>query len=193
MTLRGVSRILRTMDTKATPRVRSLDKRTAADILWVWLLIGALAFFNHAWFFERHSLNASLVAATDPWQYQAMTLTYLTIGLCVLAYLLQRRSIDSQRTRQQVQDRSFWIIVGLSLFAALNLIYNPWVSPTFHTVPLELADWAYALGAMTIFVGIRAFQRLQEKHSRRAVLTLHRGHHKTRWHPHLRKETSAKG
>jgi magnesium-transporting ATPase (P-type) len=145
------------------------------DALWIWLLIGALAFFNYAWFFKRNLLDASLLSVNDPWHQQAMTLTYLTIGLCLLLTFLQHR-----------ENRKAWATtIGLFFFIALNLIYNPWVSPHFKVVPLEIVDWLYAIGAAGIFALIRTFQSTEKKHSRKAMLELHRRHPKHRWHPRL--------
>jgi P-type Ca2+ transporter type 2C len=105
---------------------------------------------------------------------QATALTYLTIVLCQLLNILQRRSQQGLFTRYQFHNKSLWVAMLFSLFCVVNIIYNPWVAPYFKAGSLGLADWSYAVGAAAIFIAIREFQRYSSKHSRKAVLALHR-------------------
>ena len=63
--------------------------------------------------------------------------------------------------------------MALSMTCVLNIIYNPWIAPYFHSAPLHVVDWLYALGAAAIFAAIREFQRWSNRHhSREAILAL---------------------
>jgi Ca2+-transporting ATPase len=105
---------------------------------------------------------------------KAMALTYLTIVLCQLANILQRRTSAGFFSRYQLHNRQLWLAMCLSMFCVLNIIYNPWIAPYFKAGPLSAVDWLYALGAAALFIGIREFQRHDKKHRRKAVLHLHR-------------------
>jgi Ca2+-transporting ATPase len=156
------------------PKHHILNLKSVADLLWCGVLIGGLAFLNYMWFFERNGINPQFLAPDTPIHMQATSLTYLTLILCLLVNVLQRRSHKGLFTRYQLHNKGLWIAMGLSLFSIVNIIYNPWISEYFHSAPLTFADWLTALGAMTIFIAIRELQRHNRKHHRKVVLDLHR-------------------
>jgi Ca2+-transporting ATPase len=155
------------------PKHHILNLRSTLDFLWCGTLIGGLAFLNYLWFFDRYGISAVNLAADSPIHVQATTLTYLTLILCLLVNVLQRRSQNGLFTKYQLHNKALWYAMGLSLFSIVNIIYNPWIAPYFHSAPLGFADWLTALGATAIFVAIREFQRHNKKHHRKAVLNLH--------------------
>ena len=155
------------------PRHHILNRRSILDLLWCGLLIGGFAFFNYLWFYHRNGVDASNLPTENLIHLKATALTYLTIVLCQLANILQRRSVRGLFTRYQFHNRQLWLAMALSLFCVANIIYNPWIAPYFKAGPLSAIDWLYALGAAAIFIAIREFQRTQRKHSRQAVLELH--------------------
>jgi Ca2+-transporting ATPase len=107
----------------------------------------------------------------------ATSLTYLTIVLCQLANILQRRTSGGFFSRYQFHNRQLWGAMALSMFCVLNIIYNPWVAPYFKSAPLSAIDWLYAVGAAAVFIAIREFQRYNSKHHRKVVLELHHKAH----------------
>jgi Ca2+-transporting ATPase len=159
------------------PRDHILNGQAIIDLLWCGVLIGGFAFANFLWFFHRHGVASDAVTSGSPLHMQATALTYLTIVLCQLLNILQRRSVQGLFTRYQFHNRSLWLAILLSLFCVFNIIYNPWIAPYFRAAPLGWSDWVYALGAAALFVLIREFQRHNRKHSRQAVLELHRQVH----------------
>jgi len=157
------------------PKNHILNASAIIDLLWCGLLIGSFAFANYLWFFERHGIAASSLSSTDTPYLQATALTYLTIVLCQLFSILNRRSQHGIFTRYQFHNKSFWLAMLLSMFCVFNIIYNPWIAPYFHSAPLSIVDWLYALGAAAIFVAIREFQRWSNQHhSREVVVALHK-------------------
>lgn len=150
-----------------------LNGRAILDLLWCGLLIGGFAYVNYLWFFERHHVGAEHLAPTSLIHWQATTLTYLTIVLCQLANILQRRSKDGLFTRYQFHNKKLWFAFVLSLFCVVNIIYNPWIAPYFQAGSLGVIDWLSAIGAAIVFVAIREFQRHTKHHTRKAVLKLH--------------------
>jgi len=157
------------------PKDHILNKKAVVDLLWCGILIGGFAFLNYLWFFSRNGIDATAISHTDSSYFQATALTYLTIMLCQLCNILQRRSRGGLFTRYQFNNPSLLFAMMLSMFCVLNIIYNPWISPYFHSAPLHLIDWIYALAAAALFVAIREFQRWSNKHhSRETVLALHK-------------------
>lgn len=137
-----------------------LDRNNILDLLWCGLLIGGLAFFNYLWFFSRQGVSPQYLTSGSLVHLQATSLTYLTIVICQLGNIIQRRSKHGIFTRYQFNNRHFWFAISLSLFCVANIIYNPWIAPYFQAGPLGVIDWIYALGAAVIFLGIRETQRL---------------------------------
>jgi P-type Ca2+ transporter type 2C len=134
------------------PKHHILNKWSISDLLWCGILIGGLAFLNYVLFFARNGVDATGADITNPALYlQATALTYLTIVLCQLANIMQRRSKDGLFTRYQFHNKQFWIAITLSV-----------------------ADWLFALGAAATFVLIREIQRHAGKHhTRDAIIDLH--------------------
>ncbi|HSX24182.1 MAG TPA: cation-transporting P-type ATPase [Candidatus Saccharimonadales bacterium] len=151
-----------------------LNTSSILDLLWCGLLIGGLAFINFTLFFSRHGVSAVHASNGHPLLYaKATALTYLTIVLCQLLNILQRRSRQGLFTRYQFHNRALAIAMTLSLFCVFNIIYNPWINVYFGAGPLSAIDWLYALGAAGLFITIREVQRhANTHHSREAVLEL---------------------
>jgi Ca2+-transporting ATPase len=156
------------------PKDHILNRWSILDLAWCGILIGGFAFINYLWFFVRNNVAAEGMAVASPLHMQAMSLTYLTIVLCQLFNILQRRSQQGLFTRYQFHNASLWLAMAFSIFCVLNIIYNPWVAPYFNAGPLDMIDWLYAFAAAALFITIREFQRYNKKHSRAAVLALHR-------------------
>jgi Ca2+-transporting ATPase len=142
--------------------------------VWCGLLIGGFAFLNYIWFFHRQGIQAEHLAADSHVHMTAMTLTYLTIVICQLANIMQRRTSGGLFSRYQFHNRQLWGALALSMFCVLNIIYNPWIAPYFKAAPLSATDWLYALAAAALFILIREFQRYNGKHHRKVVVELHK-------------------
>lgn len=163
------------MDQKPrNPKDHILNKGAILDLLWCGLLIGGFAFLNYLWFYERQGVEAQHLTADTTIHMTAMTLTYLTIVLCQLCNILQRRTSAGLFSKYQLHNKQLWLAIGFSLFCVLNIIYNPWIAPYFKSAPLEVVDWLYALGAASLFVLIREFQRYNRKHHRNHLVRLHK-------------------
>lgn len=142
------------------PKFHILNKENITDLLVCGVIIGGLAFFNYLWFFERHGVAISSVKSGSPIHMQATALTYLTIVLCQLGNILQRRSQQGLFTRYQLHNKQLWLAILASLFCVANIIYNPWIAPYFGAASLTVTDWLFAIGAATLFLSIRELERL---------------------------------
>ncbi len=154
-------------------REHILNLRSIASIMWTGTIIGGLAFANYMWFYQRNGINPDGLASGSLIHMEATALTYATLILCLLANVLIRRSSHGLFSRYQLHNRALWFAMLLSFFCIANIIYNPWLTPYFHTAPLGLDDWLTAVGALAIFVAISEFQRYNKLHHRHAVIALH--------------------
>lgn len=151
-----------------------LTQSSVIDLLWCGVLIGGLAFANFVFYFWRNGIPAAHADIFNPALYvKATALTYVTIVLCQLFNILQRRSRKGLFTRYQFHNRALAIAMAFSVVCILNIVYNPYLNVYFGAGPLKLVDWAFALGAAAIFIGIRELQRYANTHhSRELVLEL---------------------
>lgn len=151
-----------------------LNRVNIMDLLWCGIIIGGLAFANFLFFYWRQGLSAAHVDSHSLINAQATSLTYLTIVLCQLANILERRSEHGIFTRYQLHNRLLWAAYGVSLLCVVLIIYSP-LNTYFGSAPLSLTDWLFALTAAAIFVTVREIQRHARKHSRRVLFEKH-GH-----------------
>jgi P-type Ca2+ transporter type 2C len=148
-----------------------LNSGSIVDLLWCGILIGGLAFANFILYFWRNGIPAAHADSLSPALYvKATALTYLTIVLCQLLNILQRRSRRGLFTRYQFHNRALLVAMSFSLVCILNIIYNPYLNVYFGAGPLKIIDWFYALGAAAIFILIREVQRYANTHHSREVI-----------------------
>lgn len=142
------------------PSLHILNRRSIIDLLWCGIIIGGLAYANYLLFFDRSGVSP-LNAATESSVYlKATAMTYITIVCCQLVNITQRRSVRGFFSKYQFSNPHYWWAIALSLFCVANIVYNPAINSYFHSAPLSVTDWLYALGAAAIFLAIREFQRL---------------------------------
>ncbi len=153
-----------------------INRRTVGEFIGYGLLAAALTYGNFLFFFERHGLSAVHFNTHSRLYAQATILTYLTIVLCQFINLLLVRTSDKEPffTRYLWSNKKLLIAFGLSLFCIFSIIYNPWVQPYFNASGLNLSDWLCAMACAAIYLAVRLFHRYSKKHSRAAVLALHR-------------------
>ncbi len=149
-----------------------LNRRSVQDLIFCGLLIGGLAFANYLFYYWRRGLGASHIDPNSLIHFQATSLTYLTIVLCQLANILQRRSENGLFTRYQLHNKLLWGAMALSLFCVGMIIYSP-LNTYFRSGPLGFTDWLLALLAVGVFIAIREFTHYTSRHSRTMLFTRH--------------------
>ncbi len=150
-----------------------LTLESGTNLLFYGLLVGGLAFGNYVLFFYRNGINPQNLATASPMHLKAMSLTYLTIVLCLFINILQTRSPKGLFTRYQLHNKALGIAFAVSILCVMNIIYNPYLNTYFGTGPLSGVDWSFALGAMLIFLIAREVQRYANTyHTREQILEL---------------------
>ncbi len=137
-----------------------LNRHSITDLLWCGILIGGLAFGNYLFFFTRHGFTPQHASIDTIIYAKATAMTYLTIVICQLANILQRRSRHGLFSRYQFHNKQLWLALLLSLTCVSFILYNPTLAYYFGAGSLGAIDWFYAAGAAAIFVTIREIERL---------------------------------
>jgi Ca2+-transporting ATPase len=158
-----------------------LNTATVREFVDYGLLAAVLAAANFLLFFIRRGTTPMHIDNMSDLYVQATTLTYVTLVFCQFLNLLMVRTAEHARffTAYLWSNKRLLLAFGLSLFCIFNLVYNPLVQPYFKTGPLRWDDWIMALAAAAIYLGVRLLQRHVRKHSRHAVIQLHREIHGT--------------
>jgi Ca2+-transporting ATPase len=142
-------------------------------------LAAFLAYGNFLLFFVRAHISPIFINTQVPIYHQATTLTYLTLVLCLYVYLFFERADTHGKffTSYLWSNKYLLMAFGLSFVLIGNIIYNHWFQPYFGTQSLNFVDWLTALGAAGFYMALRLAQRHTRKHSRKAVVALHKQVH----------------
>lgn len=154
---------------------RLIDIDIVRDMTRFGVIAGTLAYANFLYFFVRHQVSAEYIAPGSHLYVHASTLAMLTLALCGLLNLSFNR-VDRHRrffTRFLVDNRNYLAGIALSFITIGAVLYTP-LAAIFDTGPLSLGDWGCALIAALAYFSLRLLQRHTRKHTRRAVLQLHR-------------------
>lgn len=146
-------------DKPRNPKHHILNRSSAIDLLWCGLIIGGLAYANYLLFFSRAGVEPRGLTDGLSIHAQATTITYLTIVLCQLVNILQRRSRRGIFTRYQLHNKFLWGAMALSLTCVSLIMYSP-INTYFGAGPLGLVDWLFAFSAAGAFLLIREIQRV---------------------------------
>lgn len=144
------------------PKSHILNRHSILDLLWCGLIIGGFAVANYLLFFERHGISPQHAEIATV--YQATTITYITIVMCQLVNIIQRRSVHGFFSRYQLSNKYFWLSILASLGVVLSITYIPTVSTFFKSGPIGLLDWGFVFAAAALFLGIRELQRVTKNH-----------------------------
>ena len=146
------------------------------EFLGFGLLSAAIAYANFLFFFERRGISPVRLDRHSTLYFKATILTYVTIVLCQFINLMLVRSDEHESffTRYLWSNKKLLIAFGISFFCILNIVYNPLIQPYFSAGPLSITDWLTAIAAALVYFAIRLLQRHTRKHSRKAVVELHR-------------------
>jgi Ca2+-transporting ATPase len=136
-----------------------LSRWNILDLLWCGIIIGGLAYANYLGVISRAGSEASGLVSGSGIHLHAAAMTYLTIVLCQLGNILQRRTPDGLFSRYQLHNRVLWGSMLLSLTCVITIIYSP-LNTYFGAGPLSLVDWGFATAAAALFLFIREIQRV---------------------------------
>ncbi|HSX37110.1 MAG TPA: cation-translocating P-type ATPase C-terminal domain-containing protein [Patescibacteria group bacterium] len=151
-------------------------KEPNLNLFWFGLLAAGLAYANFVFCFVRNNLDLGYVSTRNPLYFKATSTALLTLVLCQSLNLLLSRSAHHAQffTRHLWSNRQLLRGFGAITIVLTLILYMPGVNNFFGTGPLDATDWFWVVIAGGIYLGCRVLQRHTRKHSRHAVLQLHR-------------------
>ncbi|WP_127476592.1 cation-translocating P-type ATPase [Microbacterium sulfonylureivorans] len=148
------------------PKARIVNLRSIRDLLYVGSIMGVLAIGNYLLFYEREG-SSPFAGPVDPSSVAgATTMTYVTVLVCQLFNITQRRSEGGLFTRYTLSNPTYWIACAAGVAIMLAIVYVPWLQAAFKTGPLAPMDWAFVMAAAAIFVAVREGGRLLRQRRR---------------------------
>lgn len=137
-----------------------LNRWSIADLAWSGLVMGGLALVNFLLVIVREGASLQHPSLSQDLIAHATTMTYVTIVICQLINITQRRSKRGLFTRYQLHNRVYWGSIALSMGIILSICYVPAVSQFFKSAPLSAVDWLYVVAAGAIYMVVRELTRL---------------------------------
>jgi P-type Ca2+ transporter type 2C len=141
------------------PKTRIINRRSILDIFIAGTLIGALAMANYLLFYTRTGIDPFTMEVPADVLVRAMTVTYVTVMVCQLVSIIQRRSVHGFFTTFQFSNRAFWVAILAAIAIMCSIVYVPIIAAFFGTGPLGIVDWACVGVAAAVFLAIREGER----------------------------------
>ncbi|TFB76443.1 cation-transporting P-type ATPase [Cryobacterium glaciale] len=142
------------------PLSHIVNRRSILDVVYAGSLIGLLAIGNYLLFYGRAGVDPFDGTPTAAIVAQATTMTYVTILVCQLVNIIQRRSELGAFSRYQFSNPTFWLACAFGVAVMLVIVYVPFVNVLFSTGPLGFTDWGFVLLAALIYLTVREAGRL---------------------------------
>jgi len=146
------------------PAAHIMNRSTATEVIFLGVLMGALAFANFGLFMWRNGITFTVDHA-DAFMYaRATTVTYLTIGYCQFINVLSRRY-----ERTSLFNRNFWNnrtllwSIVISIVMTSVAVYGPFVSDWLAFARLSSTDWVYVLGSAAVYLVVFEFIKLGKR------------------------------
>lgn len=157
------------------------EKTHTSHVSWVnelgfSFIAAAVSYGNYLFFFARNDISPMHISTANPYYFQATTVALVTLVLChAIGLLLMRRGTRKQLfTAQLWSNHTLLAAFGLSFVILLSLFYLPSLHTFLGMQALGWMDWLWAVAGTVIYLGTRLLQRHTLKHSRQAVLSLHK-------------------
>jgi magnesium-transporting ATPase (P-type) len=160
----------------ATGSEHIISRSAFAHLAAFGILSGLLSYGTYLLYFVRRNLSPVSIEAVNPIYLQAATVAYLTLALCLYVSLFFERADNHERLTVDylISNKKLLTSLAAALAVVIVIIYAPACNSFFATQPLSVADWLTAIAAAGLYFGLRLSHRHTRKHSRKAVLQLHR-------------------
>jgi magnesium-transporting ATPase (P-type) len=151
-----------------------------AEIVLFGLISAGAAYLAYFMYFAGQGLSPVFIDTTGPFFLSASSISFITFALCQLINLMLV-SADEQKNlfaNHLWDNKKLNQATLVSIFLLLNAVYNPLLRPAFNLSAVGFDGWLIIVLAVTIYGSLRLLQRQSRKHTRHAVVKLHREIHK---------------
>jgi len=124
------------------PKSHILNAHSIRDLLSAGLVMGLLAIANFLLIFNRSGVDPFAGEFPASVVVHATTMTYVTVLVCQLFNIAQRRGGRGLFTRYTVSNPTYWFACLAGVAIMIAIVYVPWLQAMFKTGPLDLVDWA---------------------------------------------------
>jgi Ca2+-transporting ATPase len=138
-----------------------INKKTGLEVIYLGILIGALAFGNFELFMAR---SGGILEVGTTAYARGTTITYLTIAFCQFANIMSRRyEYETIFSKNFFSNKKILASIGMSIALVVVAVNLPLIQNFLSFASISLVDWAYVLGAALILLLnheiIKAFKR----------------------------------
>ncbi len=150
------------------PNEHIFHKRSGMEVIFLGMLIGALAFMNFFLFMGREGITLTMESLDSIFYFKATTISYCTIVYCQFVNILERRYWYTS-----IFNKNFFfnkLLLG-SIVASMGLvftaIYVPVISNLLSFGSITILDWSYILLSagvyLIVFEVLKLVKRLEFK------------------------------
>ena len=151
------------------PKAHIMNLATSTEVLFLGILIGALAFANFGIYMFREQIKLTNDMLASQHYARATALSYLTIAFCQFVNILSRRfDFRSIFNRNFATNK---ILLG-SIAGSIGLVclgvYTPYIRDFLYFSGPRASDWIYILGAAAVYLGAFELMKLGKRLRRKS-------------------------
>lgn len=153
-----------------------INRHTVHELITASAVSAALAVISFVYFFARHHITIDYMNTADNLYAQATTVALATLVTCQWINILFVRGNEHERLATKFLSSNTRLLTAFagSLVLLFATIYLPFMQKYLGTRSLNLSDWLAIIALGIIYTATRALQRHTRKHTRHAVIDLHR-------------------
>ncbi len=151
-----------------------LNMGSSAEVIFLALMIGLLAFGNFWFYFIREGLSLTADVSPPIHYAKATTITYLTIAYCQFANIMSRRyEYESIFNKNFFSNRIILYSILLSIGLIFLGVYGPVISTFLEFASIGKYGWLQVFGVAGIFLAsfeiLKAIKRAKRSKNRGGV------------------------
>lgn len=154
-------------------RLSLLEPRALPETIVSGIAIGVLAWTNYLLVYTRHNAPADIIPGGTSLHITAMSVTVLSVLLCILVFIAYGRSPYGLWARWQVHNYRFWLSAIAAIALLALLMYVVVFADQFQLAALGISDWILPLFTALLYAGMLEFYRYDKQHQRHALHSLH--------------------
>jgi Ca2+-transporting ATPase len=146
------------------PKEHIINRRSAAEFIFLGILIGGLAFSNFLLFMQREGISLSVNDTNILPYFQVTALAYATIVFCQYINILQwRHEYITIFNKNIFTNKILLGSIAASIVLVLLAIYGPYISDFLVFTGIEIIDWVFVGLATLIYLFVFEILKISRK------------------------------